>query len=393
MHAIVIFIYLTLGTVSVSFAQNLTIPDNPLKGRIVFEQKGCISCHAIQGDGKEIGPDLGEQKIYGSFLQLAGIMWNHAPEMLRKMNEQNMPFPEFTQTEMVELIAYLYYLRYLGEPGEPEQGKILIKEKACLNCHSIGVKGGDLAPAFEKFAKFVAPLYIAQALWNHGPKMDKQLKKKGLKRPHFAEGELVDLAAYIREASSGAGRGKASLSPGNPNNGKNVFEEKGCINCHDLDDRKNNIIPDLEEVDLALSVTGIAGLMWNHGAEMQKQMKEEEIEWPQFEAKEMADLTAFLYFLKFNGKAGNKRAGKAVFSEKGCISCHSTDVTGGTIGPNLTKSKHFSSTIDMAHVMWNHAQVMEKRIAEKVQHWPIFTGNEITDLYAYLKSISQGRDK
>ncbi|MFQ5752862.1 MAG: c-type cytochrome, partial [bacterium] len=141
-------------------AQELTLPENPLKGRFVFEQKGCSSCHSIEGESGKIGPDLGQNKYYGSFLQLAGIMWNHAPDMLRRMRELELPYPEFSRTEMIELIAFLYYLRYLGEPGDLYRGKILVKEKKCLMCHSIGGKGGNSAPAFDKLGKYISPLYM-----------------------------------------------------------------------------------------------------------------------------------------------------------------------------------------------------------------------------------------
>jgi hypothetical protein len=43
----------------------------------------------------------------------------------------------------------------------------------------------------------------------------------------------------------------------------------------------------------------------------------------------------------------------------------------------------------MAQIMWNHAPVMEEKILEKVLNWPEFSGKEMTDLYAYLSSLSR----
>ncbi|MFQ5824795.1 MAG: c-type cytochrome [bacterium] len=369
------------------FAQELTVPENPLKGRFVFEQKGCSTCHSIKGEGGDIGPDLGQKKFYGSFLQLAGIMWNHAPDMLMRMRELDLPYPEFSRTEMVELIAYLYYLRYLGEPGDLYRGKILVQKKSCLVCHSIGGKGGKLGPAFDKLAKYISPLYMAQALWNHGPKMEKQIKKMGLKRPKFEKGEIVDLSAYIREASKGTVMEQVYMSPGNPKRGKIVFKEKGCLDCHALNGAGQDIGPDLGELEWDYSVTEIAGLMWNHGSEMAVFMEEQKISWPKFSGKEMADLIAYLYFLRFAEKPGNSRAGQKVFAEKGCIHCHGDDAKGGEYAPDLTKSKGLLSAIDMARIMWNHAPVMEERITEKVMRWPEFSGKQMRNLYAYLHEL------
>ncbi len=371
-----------------SWAQEFNVPTNPLKGRFVLEQKGCITCHAVKGDGGDIGPDLGQNKFYGSFLQLAGIMLNHAPEMLSRMRQLDLSYPEFTKTEMMELIAYLYYMRYLGEPGDLYRGKILVKEKNCLACHSIADKGGNLAPAFDKLGKYVSPLYMAQALWNHGPEMEKQIQQMGLKRPKFEKNEIVDLSAYIRKASQSPKIEQVYMSPGNPRKGKTIFKQKGCLDCHTMQGEGNDLGPDLTELDWNISVTEIAGLMWNHGSEMSAIMEEQQLEWPSFTGKEMADLIAYLYFLKFTDQPGDNEKGRNVFTEKGCVNCHGEDALGGEFAPDLSTSKSVVSPIDMAQIMWNHAPVMEERIAEKVMEWPEFSGSEMRDIYAFISSLT-----
>jgi mono/diheme cytochrome c family protein len=372
---------------SLVFAQEQLVPDNPLKGRFVFEQKGCINCHSIKGQGGDVGPDLGDEKFYGSFLELTGIMLNHAPEMLRRMRELDLPYPEFSRAEMAELIAYLYYLRYLGEPGNLYRGKVLVQEKECLSCHSIRNKGGNSGPAFDKLSIYISPLYMAQALWNHGPEMEKELYKKGLKRPKFESGEIVDLSAYIREASRGTQREQVYMSPGNPQQGKTVFIDKNCVRCHTLNGEDDGIGTDLTEIDLDLSVTEIAGLMWNHGAEMEELMIEQNIAWPKFNGKEMADLIAYLYFLKFEDKPGDQIRGRTVFIEKGCAKCHGNEGKGSDVAPDISQSKAVSSSIDMAQIMWNHTPVMEEKITEKIMNWPEFSGKEMIDLLAFFRSI------
>jgi len=374
-----------------SKAQELAVPENPLKGRFVFEQKGCITCHAIKGEGGDIGPDLGQKKFYGSFLQLAGIMLNHAPQMLQRMRELDLNYPEFSQSEMMELIAYLYYLRYLGEPGNLYRGKMLVKEKNCLACHSIAGHGGGSAPAFDKLRKYVSPLYMAQALWNHCPTMIKAIQNMGLKRPTFEKGEIVDLSAYIREASKGSEVEKVYMSPGNPGQGKKLFSKKGCIDCHAVNGHGKNIGPDLTEFNWSVSVTEIAGIMWNHGSEMAALMQEQRIAYPKFTAKEMADLIAYLYFLKFTDKPGNVLQGKKAFASKGCSKCHGPNARGSDIAPDLSHSKVLVSPINMARIMWNHAPLMEEQSAAEVMQWPEFKGTEMRDIYAYLKSLASAQ--
>ncbi len=370
-------------------AQNIFMPENPLEGRIVFEQKGCITCHAIKGEGGDVGPDLGDRKFYGSFLELASIMWNHLPSMLGQMRELELPFPEFSKTEMVELTAYLYYLRYLGDPGNLYRGKVLAKEKKCLNCHAIAGKGGKIGPPFDKLAKYISPLYLAQALWNHGPSMEKKLKEMGLERPVFKRGEIVDLSAYIRAAGKGGKRQRVYMSPGNPQNGAKVFREKGCFDCHSVNGEGADIGPDLSEAEWGYSITEIAGLMWNHGAAMASTMNEKSIKWPKFTGGEMADVIAYIYFLQFKDPPGSAEAGRNLFTEKGCAQCHGTDARGGEIGPDLSESTALLSAFNMVQIMWNHAPVMEERISEKTLEWPEFTGQQMRDLYAFLYSLQE----
>lgn len=388
------FILQTLNGITLIQAQRQQLlPDNPLQGRIVFEQKGCINCHAVKGDGAGSGPDLGKNRFYGSFLELAGIMLNHAPEMLRRMRELDLPYPEFTRTEIVELIAYLYYLRYLGEPGNLYRGKVLVSEKGCIGCHSIRGKGGDSAPPFDRLSRYISPLYLAQALWNHAPRMEDQLRGKGMKRPKFEKGEIVDLSAYIRSASSSPASEQLYMSPGNPVDGKKVFTEKKCVRCHDVVQANKRRGPVLGELDLDRSVTEIAALMWNHGSEMGQHMKQMGIAWPRFDGKEMADLIAYLYFLRFEDIAGDPKEGRVVFKRQGCVRCHGDDAKGGSFAPDLSKSKALSSHIDMALVMWNHTPIMEEKIIEKVMHWPEFSGADMRNLHAYLHSLGNAGRK
>jgi len=389
------FVVFAMGCMPVfqALSQDFPMPENPLQGRIVFEQKGCINCHAIKGEGGQVGPDLGQRKFYGSFLELAGIMWNHSPEMFRRMRELELPYPEFTATEMGELIAYLYYLRYLGEPGNLYRGKILVKEKGCLTCHSIASKGGTTGPAFDKLGKYVSPIYMAQAMWNHGPEMEKRFKTMGLQWPQFRRGEIVDLSAYIREASSASQREQVYMSPGNPQKGEAVFKAKGCASCHGATAKGEPVAPDLSEVNLDLSVTEIAGLMWNHGSEMFELMAEKKIAWPDFSSSEMADLIAYIYFLRFAGKHGDATAGEKVFADKGCANCHAMKTPEVSLGPNLARSRNITSPVAMAKILWNHAPLREESITARRMDWPKLSGEEMANHYMFLRSLTAKADR
>ena len=367
---------------SAIFAQELKLPSNPLDGRIVFEEKGCIACHSISGYGGTIGPDLAREQYYGSFLELASIIWNHIPAMNRKFREMKINRPRFSEKEMQDLIFFIYYLRYLGEPGSVSNGKKLLSKKGCTNCHKIAGQGNDIAPDFTELGEYSSPLYMSQTMWNHGPSMQEKMKELNINYPELTGDNLNDITAYIRAASSTTS--EIRMSPGNPANGKIIFRRKGCISCHQVDGGNDKTGPNLSELNLNKSVTEIAAQMWNHSPTMIEYMQEESVKYPMFEGNEMADLIAYLYFLGFEDPAGDISEGETVYEEKGCITCHDDGV-----GPDLTKMKPFSSRIQILQRMWNHASKMEDLLLIQNNEWPQLTTEEIRNLYAYLTSIIQ----
>jgi hypothetical protein len=59
---------------------------DPQKGRKVYADHGCANCHAVRGVGGTLGPDLGRPPLYHKTVtQMAGVMWNHAPQMRKKI--------------------------------------------------------------------------------------------------------------------------------------------------------------------------------------------------------------------------------------------------------------------------------------------------------------------
>src|SRR5205807_10289321 len=53
-----------------------------VRGSQIFATEGCVQCHAINGVGATVGPDLGRLADRGfTPATLAATMWNHAPAM------------------------------------------------------------------------------------------------------------------------------------------------------------------------------------------------------------------------------------------------------------------------------------------------------------------------
>lgn len=391
--AIMMWVLLLVGRLD---AEELgPLPEDPMAGARLFQQHQCIRCHSvIDEDGGRIGPNLARIHFRGSLLDIAGAMWNHAPMMLTKMEEMDIEPPRLTSREMANLIAFLgayqYYLKQLGQPGDPEKGSRFFKAKGCNICHSLkaGGKTGKIGPNLRGYAR-LSPIQVAQAMWNHGPAMAKEFQKLGLSRPQFTGTEMGDLLAFLQRAAAPADAEPVYVEPGSPNRGRMLFKEKGCANCHAIRGRGGAPgFPDLGKRREAFvrSVTEVAGFMWNHGTVMWEQMRERRVPAVTFQGNEMADIIAYLYFINYFDRPGDATRGKELFTQKGCVRCHTMAGVGGSIGPDLSVSNAVGSPIKTITAMWNHARTMQPAMHAQGIPWPKFEPGEMTDLMEFIYS-------
>lgn len=380
-----------LMTISVSispaFADGPGMGD-PIRGQALFASKSCVTCHAVRGGGGRIGPDLGRSSAKGSFFEIVAGIWNHSLGMEDKIRELRVVRPSFKGEEFRDLIAFIYFLNYFDEPGDPRLGEILFTEKHCIQCHRVRGEGGTSGPSLEGLPRGVSPLGIAQGLWNHGPAMVDSMRRRGLSVPQFRGTEIIDLFAYIR--SQGQGRRTVEFqSPGDPARGERLFQVKGCVRCHEVFGRDQEIGPDLGQVELRGSVTQIAGRMWNHWPEMAEGMQFLDMPLPTFGEGELADLLAYLFISRYDGLPGSAERGEDLYRSKGCAFCHGLEGE-GISGPPLDQIGGETKEV-IAQRMWNHAPGMWTEMGEHQIPWPRFEAQELADLVAFLSgSWAQG---
>ena len=364
-------------------------PD-PRAGMKVFWSKGCIRCHPVLGQGGSIGPDLSRSPSTGDRFQLAAAMWNHAPQMWQRMQQEHFELPTFELADMEDLFAFLGMTRSFDEPGDAKAGRELFQSKRCVECHAVRGQGGHVGPDLTVVASFRNPVAWVAAMWNHAAGMFQQLSRKNVAFPQFQGIEMVDLQSYIRSMGGVQGQGQRQdyLLPPSAARGEALFRSKQCVVCHSIGGQGGKVGPDLGRVVLPRRYGEIAVVMWNHAPQMNRLATAASVPYPHFEPQELADLLAYLNSLPTT-PPGNAAAGGKIFASKGCSACHATTAGESSVGPNLTRLQQALTPASIARTMWNHGPAMLQRMERSSIAWPLFNSQELANTLAYLESIQQ----
>ncbi len=375
------------------------LPASPSEAAATFDRLGCSGCHVI-GDRvspEGYGPNLGRVGLRTTFFGGATALWNHAPGMYRRMEKRGIDLPKMSGRDLLNVVgfitAYQYYLTRVGRRGNPERGRLLFGEKGCNQCHSLRAGVKIRGPSLYNYGKGRSVLELAQAMWNHGPKMQAMLDKHLVPRPYFREGEMADLLAYLATVQETDRAATAYVEPGDPNRGAQVFEKHHCSKCHAVAGEGGDLpLQPGDEHAPSFGVGGkmavkdytdIAAQMWNHAVPMWGRMKRYGIEVGPLENTELADLVAFLYFVDFSDAPADVERGKRLFSKRGCSSCH---VPGD--GPG-SKEAPASSRWDLLARMWSTVPKMIERADELGVDWPRLEDGELKDLTAYVLELQK----
>jgi cytochrome c551/c552 len=362
---------------------------DPMQGKTLLSSKGCLTCHSIWGAGGELGPDFA-QVISGKNLpEILGDFWNHTPKMIDYARGEGVQWPRFNRKEMENVISYLYYLNIFDNPGDPEEGRVVFHRKACDHCHSVGPFGEGLVKPIDRFARYITPMPLAQAMWNKGDVMTAMQREQGIEMPWFEGREMADIQAFIRRYGDRGGEPTEFRQPPNPFRGEELFHEKKCDRCHSMSGKssKKKIsirgVPSLERVAFKRTLSEISGVLWDHSYKMRAKMRSVGIRFPLLEDNEMVDLIAYLYYYPFYRQVGNADKGRKMFTQKGCVRCHNPmDVAGRLKPEGVAEVKSYY--IGFATAMWNHAPTMRQMYQRQKFQWPKFYGDEMQDLVTFI---------
>jgi len=363
---------------------------DPLAGSRVFGASGCVKCHAVSGAGGTIGPDLGRVERSRSFYDLATAMWNHLPRMTERMQQLGIARPRLDAETTGDLIAFLYTLNYFERPGNVPAGRQLFSTKRCVVCHQLGGAGGVVGPNLDHLKRLGSPMYVAAAMWNHGPQMSEAMAARGITRPAFTGPELRDLLAYLT-APAGPEPGPLYVLPGRAEAGRALFAQKRCAECHAVGAQGGRVGPELAGRAARQTPIEFAAAMWNKVPAMTAAMRARGVTPPPLRPDEMADIVAYLQSVGYFAEPGNVQRGWKIAHDKGCLVCHAVYGERGKPASDLTRVRGLESPAAVIASLWNHAVVTPAAPGGEKRPWPEFTPDEMTDLVALLRSFGRKR--
>jgi len=266
-------------------------PGDAVKGRWVFEQKGCANCHPmdlVETESAELS--ISYWSAHTDPIRLARAMWNHAPRMQPQISRKLGSWPELEETDMADLVAFVLNVNKIAEKkefhlGDQARGRKLFRTKRCAECHRESREGGGVGPSIPEMkgvARSVGGL--GGMMWNHFPKMNAMTDKTQVKWVSLRQGEMADLIAFLFSVGY-------FVEAGDPSKGREIFVSKRCSTCHEgPNSRGGNIrLP-----GGSISFVSIAVALWNHGPVMMESIQRAGLEWPMLTREQVVNLAAYL---------------------------------------------------------------------------------------------------
>lgn len=266
------------------------------------------------------------------------------------------------------------------------EGRKIFEAKNCSQCHSIFERERKAGPKLQSARFYGSFLDIFALLWNHAPAMAVHMRKEVLERPHFSTAELNQLVSFLYMLPYLG-------QPGDPRRGEALLKEKACFSCHSLGGKGKKGGIGLDSLRAFQSQVVLLQRMWNHGPMMLSQMAATRTPIPTFSGNDITDLFAALTGQGKESRkiflgVGNVDNGQKMFTEKGCIRCHSIYGKGGREAPDLGKTISQSNVTILSTRLWNHAAGMREKFQQKKMEWPNFSETEMNDLIVFLYSLN-----
>lgn len=403
------------------------------RGRLVFNESRCVTCHAVEGKGGTIGPDLGKigSKLRPEWL----LVWLRNPHQV--VPTTRMPIHNFTEQDVRDLASFLmgeYTDLELQEDqasrdlkavstGNVRNGKALIDKYGCTGCHDIegvedrGENGseltrvGDIHVSRLDFGEVEVPRSRRTVPnWLYNKMRKPRLFKGDLKMPdyRFSDEDAEAVTTYLLSLTAEKAPAQYVLPLGErPSDydpqgdfGK-VLEKYRCLVCHRIRGKGGTLAPDLSREgsrvrkewlhDFLRKPDTIRPILVERMPQMKITDPEIRIIDTYIQATLLDDkvenLAGKVRGMRLADPETIRRGSRLYFEKYACDACHQINLKGGTIGPDLTGSGKRLRPEWV--VLWlRNPKAFLPRSVEPVY---AFSQREIEDLAAFVLSPKAGK--
>jgi mono/diheme cytochrome c family protein len=214
-----VLVYVKSASLAPATGRLYLLPGRTEEGQRLFVEKGCRDCHGVAGT-RGGGPDLAGRRMPRSLIRFAAVMWNKAPAMLAAMKARPITVPQLGADEMADLVAYLDAVQHFASPGDPRQGRRVLDDKGCLECHSVRGRRQTELLDLAQVKGLDSPATVISALWGHSFLTERGGRPSG-GWPQLRPKEMADLMAFLGSLtlpwppqSRGRSFGGSCLGPG-----------------------------------------------------------------------------------------------------------------------------------------------------------------------------------
>jgi cytochrome c2 len=258
-------------------------PGDAGRGKQAFEKLGCQGCHGLAESASGKAKPVSQWQGLADPIALLDAMWNHRSDMLAATASKGVALPQLSAQQLTDMLVYLR-----NQPGTRGQtgvfridaggsGAQVFQSAGCAQCH-------QTVEALADAVQGQTLTEIAAEMWNHVPVM----AKAGAPSVKLDPGQMRDLVSSFWAA-------KFFEEAGHPASGSRVFASKNCTFCHN---DASSGAPRLPIQGRDFSGAAMISVLWHHGPRMLDQMKAKGLEWPRFDGNQMADLIAYLDYVK-----------------------------------------------------------------------------------------------
>lgn len=181
------------------------------------------------------------------------------------------------------------------------------------------------------------------------------------------------------------GAASAAEIEGDPSEGRVLFVDKHCVQCHAVWGQGGTLGPEIVKVVAKKSLPELAGAFWNHTPRMIEEMAGRGYAWPTIERQEMADILSYLYYIRLFDDPGDPVRGYAAFTRLRCSACHSLGGEGGDTASALDAFSDYTSPVPLAQAMWNAGPSMHPSQLGRGVPIPEFSRDEMVDIQAFIR--------